>query len=240
AGPAGGGLARSGIDERAPDALPAAGGGGREGGDRDDLAGSQRGPPGRRSGAVRGEGLRRADPDVADDRAAGGRDEDVLRLRPLAEERRPGRRRRGGAGAPRPGQLVEGREVRLVVGRRRSDRGRAHPAAAGSPPIGVACRAAARVARSMASTAKTARRVTSTGERRAPPGAPVASAKIVSPSCIVWTGRIVRARPSWATEARWLACSTVSRAAVATTASVVCCSGGGGSKPRRTSATESA
>ena len=72
AGSAGGGLARGGIDERAPDALPAAAGVDGEAGDRDDVA-------------VRRDGRRRADPDVADDRAAGGRDEDV---RPAASARR--------------------------------------------------------------------------------------------------------------------------------------------------------
>ena len=56
---------------------------------------------------------------------------------------------------------------------------------------------------------------------------PVARANRVSPSIWVWTGRIVRARPSWETSARRLACSLVSLLSTATTPMVVLLPGAG-------------
>ncbi|KAG1436511.1 hypothetical protein G6F57_020633 [Rhizopus arrhizus] len=53
------------------------------------------------------------------------------------------------------------------------------------------------------------------------PEVPVPSAKIVSPSIIVWMGLMVRASPSWAMPAIFCACALVSVASVATTPMVV-------------------
>src|SRR3954453_5320735 len=59
----------------------------------------------------------------------------------------------------------------------------------------------------------------------------VLTANTVSPSYAVWTGRMLRATPSWATSASRWACALVRVTSVATTTSVVFVPVGGGGAP---------
>src|SRR5215211_5325612 len=155
----------------------------------------------------------------------------------------PGRRPGSAAGWPRsrsPGSARRRRD-RPAPGPRtaaRSPRSGTHRAArqpppaprrrseaAGMPATEPAARTPARMAAASASSAKKATRSMAAGTLGA------ATANTVSPSKLVWTGKMALAMPSWAcTATRW-ASPLVRAALVATTARVVLPPGGTGTSP---------